>query len=195
MSAEPVNDEGDGPANLAQQPGDEEIEVLGREIVVEDVEQQPQAATLRRDAEGRDDREPVAPIVALEDRRLASRSPRLANRGLEHEARFIRENNSPTITKRGFISGATLVSATLESPSRLARGPAAPASATSSSTAARLTPDSAATWDWFFPDFTNGMAFSLRVSRNSRCLLSDRRGIADAQSQNFQKLFRTSLGP
>lgn len=38
VSAKPVDDEGDGPANLAQQPGDEQIEVLGREIVVEDVE-------------------------------------------------------------------------------------------------------------------------------------------------------------
>ena len=31
VSAKPVDDEGDGPANLAQQPGDEQIEVLGRE--------------------------------------------------------------------------------------------------------------------------------------------------------------------
>jgi len=44
VSAEPVDDEGDGPANLAQQLGDEEIEVLGREIAVEDVDQQAQAA-------------------------------------------------------------------------------------------------------------------------------------------------------
>ena len=59
VSTEPVDDEGDGPTNLAQQPGDEELEVLGREIVVEDVEQQPQAASLRGDAESRDDRGPV----------------------------------------------------------------------------------------------------------------------------------------
>lgn len=131
-STEPVDDEGDGRANFTQEPGAEEVAVLGREIVVVDVEQKPHAATLRKDAEGRDDCEPVPPVVALEDGRLALRGPCLANLRLEYEAQFVLKNSCLTSANRVFFSVATPVIASIEPLARLARGPAAPASAASS---------------------------------------------------------------
>jgi len=99
MDAQPVNDGRDGAEDLSQRPRDEEIEVLGLEIVVEDVEHRSQPPRLRRDTERGHARVPLTPIVAIENRRLFPLLPRFANRGPEHEVQFVWENDGTPVAK------------------------------------------------------------------------------------------------
>lgn len=99
----PVDDHRERSASRSQQPLREKLEVFGGEVVVEQVEHKAEATTSRKHRNGGHRSEPIVAIVVLEGRSLAAGSPGPAHRGLEHEGRFVGENDGSSATPGVFF--------------------------------------------------------------------------------------------
>jgi len=110
----------DSPWKVAQHSGHEWLRFVGRDIMVEQFEVQPQSPTLRREANRRDNRQSITSVPAIVDRRLASDTPGTADRRLEHKAAFIDENNGFTAFLGFFLYAANRSCARRQWPVRCA---------------------------------------------------------------------------
>jgi len=93
---------------MGQQISHERLGFLGMDVLVEHGEVQSQPATLRRNGNGRNDREPIASIPTVVDRCLPLRGPRATHRGLQQEAAFIGKNKGFTASAGVFLCAASL---------------------------------------------------------------------------------------
>ena len=107
---------------MLQQCGHEGFGLVGGDIVVEHVEIETQSTPLRRERDGRDDRQSVASVPAIVNRRLAFGGPGATDRRLQHKAAFVRENNGFTVSSSVFLYSASVVCATRQWPLRRVRG-------------------------------------------------------------------------
>ncbi len=86
----PSIDHQDHPAlQTTQQRFHETLEIIGDDVVIVDVEVEPEPPEFRRHTDGRYDREPIATVSTVMDGRLALGSPGAPDHRWQHEAAFI----------------------------------------------------------------------------------------------------------
>src|SRR5450432_880143 len=111
MDLPAIHDQRDRMANPLKYPSNELLEVVSHDVVVEDVEVESQPMAVWRDGERRDDRQPVVAIPAIEHGCFATRRPGASDHRLQHEARFVDQNDPTAVTSRVFLSVASRTSA------------------------------------------------------------------------------------
>src|SRR3972149_11899565 len=131
-----IHDSGDRSSQPPQHVSNELLEVVGDDVVVEDVEVHPQPAAGRPDGGGRDRRQTIGPISTVVRGRLTRRSPTASDGRLEHEAGLIGKYKASAALSRVFLYAASPVDATERWPARFARVRDAGASGNSSPCAA-----------------------------------------------------------
>src|SRR5439155_5962083 len=130
--------EDEGPAHMGVEQAEEGPQVWRLNIMRVEAEGEAHARALRRAAQGATDREAVVALPALLDRHLPARRPGAPPGGLQPQAALVEENEVSLTLARFFLTGARSGCASVEWPSRPARGPGVRASGAAS--AERATP-------------------------------------------------------
>ena len=128
MGAVSVPDERETVRDVPTQCFKEPEDLCGSDVVWILGPGEAESAPTGSHGEGADRREPVAAIPLAENGRLAAGRPGAADHRLEHEAALVEENNAPTGSSGVFLYGATARPPIVLWPPRLAPGPGAPVS-------------------------------------------------------------------
>lgn len=132
MHGPAIHDQDHRSAEPLQQGGDKGFKIVRDDVVIEDVEVEPQPFAPWRDCNRRNDRQSVMPIPTIQHGSFSTRSPGTPHRRLQHKARFVEADHRPTATSSFFLCEASPLFATVRWRRRHAPVRVAPASGNSS---------------------------------------------------------------
>ena len=111
MNAPPIPDQDDLAPEVAVHLREEPEDILGADVVRNELKVKAQLATYGVDRENRHGRQTVMPIPSILDRCLALRCPRSTADRLQHKAALIEKNHARLLSTPPFLFAATPSSA------------------------------------------------------------------------------------